>query len=261
MTVAQATLPIRVTPGQRHLAAGSRRFAAMLAAAFAITTLGLLAAAGPTNAWSGGEFSSSSEHALVALTNQSRAAAGLKALKVDATLTSIARSRSKDMIVRDYFSHNIPPSGKMVFHDPRHEGLLLPVAGENIGWNNYPDDVATEHDPAPVHGLARPPRRTSSARPGTSIGIGAYKGPTARRCGRSSSPTSAARLAEPRRHAEADSRSRSDRKPTPKPAPKPDTPPTPSRRRADAGPDARSERRCRAEPDRSGPASARRRRR
>ena len=54
-----------------------------------------------------------------------RAAAGLRALRVDSTLTSIARSRSKDMIVRNYFSHSIPPSGKQRLLDPRLEGLLL----------------------------------------------------------------------------------------------------------------------------------------
>ncbi len=39
------------------------------------------------------------------MTNRARASAGLKALKVDSTLHSVARWRSKDMIDRDYFSH------------------------------------------------------------------------------------------------------------------------------------------------------------
>ena len=92
-----------------------RRLALGVAFAFAITAVGLLVAAGPTYAWDSNAFNSASERQLVSLTNQSRAAAGLKALRVDSTLTAVARSRSKDMIVRDYFSHSIPPSGKSVF--------------------------------------------------------------------------------------------------------------------------------------------------
>ena len=92
-----------------------RRFALLTLVAFAATTVGLLAAPAPASAWGSNEFSSSSEKQLAALTNQSRASAGLRALKVDGTLAAIARGRSKDMIVRGYFSHNIPPSGKTVF--------------------------------------------------------------------------------------------------------------------------------------------------
>ena len=68
----------------------------------------------------------------------------MPALKVDSALASIARGRSKDMIVRDYFSHNIPPSGKTVFDVMQAEGYCFVLAGENIGWNNYPDEIATE---------------------------------------------------------------------------------------------------------------------
>ena len=106
MTFAPIALPTRATP---------RRLALTVAVAFAITAVGLLVAPSPTDAWSSGQFNSTSEKQLVALTNQSRAAAGIKSLKVDSTLTSIARGRSKDMIVRGYFSHNIPPSGKTLF--------------------------------------------------------------------------------------------------------------------------------------------------
>jgi hypothetical protein len=48
----------------------------------------------------------------------------VRALKsVDAALTrTIARWRSKDMLSRNYFSHNIPQSGYNVFHvlDQKH---------------------------------------------------------------------------------------------------------------------------------------------
>ena len=46
------------------------------------------------------------------------------------------------MIERDYFSHTIPGYGKV--WDKLHAiGYCYKVAGENIGWNNYPDDIAT----------------------------------------------------------------------------------------------------------------------
>ena len=63
-----------------------RRLAIMTMLAFALTSIGLLAAPRTTLAWDVNSFSSSSEAQLVSLTNQARAAAGLKALKVDSKL-------------------------------------------------------------------------------------------------------------------------------------------------------------------------------
>ena len=110
-----------------------------------------------TLAWSANTFNSSSERQLVSLTNQARASAGLKALRVDSALTAIARGRSKDMIVRNYFSHNIPPSGYLVFHILDTKGYCYKIAGENIGWNNYPDDVATAEIQGAFMDSSRPP--------------------------------------------------------------------------------------------------------
>ena len=111
--------PVRAVPHTappaRPATRGPRRLAAIVAVAFAVTSIGVLAVPRHVYAWDAGSFSSSSEKQLVSLTNQSRASAGLKALKVDSTLTSIARWRSKDMITRNYFSHNVPPSGYNVF--------------------------------------------------------------------------------------------------------------------------------------------------
>ena len=136
----------------------TRRMASAVALVFVITSVFVLAAPSSASAWSQGQFSASSESQLVALTNQSRAAAGLKALKVDSTLRSIARWRSKDMIDRDYFSHDIPGCGQ-VFDVMSDRGYCYHVAGENIGWNNASDASATADDPAHVHGLQRPPRQ------------------------------------------------------------------------------------------------------
>ena len=120
----------------------SRRSLKSLAALIAlVVTFG---APGLVFAWAGNSFSSSDEALLVQLTNNARAAAGLKALKVDSALTSMARWRSKDMADRDYFSHSIPPDGKKVFDYLKASGYCYDATGENIGTNNFPDDIATQ---------------------------------------------------------------------------------------------------------------------
>ncbi len=232
MIVAPAHLPITTTLSHRRPAAGVRRFAAMLALAFAITTIGLFAAPGPTNAWSSGEYSSSSEKSLVAMTNQSRAASGLKALKVDSTLTSIARSRSKDMIVRGYFSHNIPPSGKTVFSILDSKNYCYAVAGENIGWNDYPDGSATKT----IHQMfmkSAGHRSNILGKRWDVIGIGAYKGPTGKKmwtvlfadkCGSSGGTTP---KPKPKPAGNATAKPAPKPKATPRPTPKPTPVPTP----------------------------------
>src|SRR5437763_14672398 len=85
------------------LIADPRRFAAFTAVVFLLTSIGLLAMPRTTFAWDTNSFSSASEPTLVTLTNRARATHGLKALRVDPKLTAIASSRSKDLIVRDYF--------------------------------------------------------------------------------------------------------------------------------------------------------------
>ena len=218
MIVAPIALPPRATP---------RRFALIVALAFAITAIGLLVAPRPTDAWSSGQFNSTSEKQLVALTNQSRAAAGLRSLKVDSTLTSIARSRSKDMIVRGYFSHSIPPSGKNVFSILDSKGYCYAIAGENIGWNNYPDSTATKT----VHRMfmESPGHRSNiMGKRWDVIGVGAYKGPTGKKmwtvlfadkCGGSSGGGTTTKTTT----------TKSAPKATPKPTPKPTPVPTPVR--------------------------------
>ena len=139
------------------------------------------------------------------------------------------------MIERDYFSHDIPGYGN-VFKKLDAKGYCYKVAGENIGWNTYPDDEAT----AAIHGMfmdSSGHRANILGGPGRSSASAPTRAPTARRCGRSCSPTSAAATASKatpkpqadRREAEADGQADADG-PTPKPTPKPD-------RRADTDPD------------------------
>ena len=168
-----------VPPDSLGLAASPRRTALAIVLLFGISSVFTFAAPSATFAWDTNSFSSSSAADLVALTNRSRASAGLKALRVDSTLASVARWRSKDMIQRDYFSHSIPGYGKV--WDKLHAiGYCYKVGGENIGWNNYPDDIAT----AAIHKMfmdSSGHRANIMGRAWDVIGVGAYKGPTGKK--------------------------------------------------------------------------------
>ena len=189
---------------------GSRRLAFAVALLFGLTSIATLAVPARSLAWDGNAFDAAQEAQLIALTNRSRASAGLKALKVDPALTSIARWRSRDMIQNDYFSHDIPGYGK-VFKKLDESGYCYRLAGENIGWNTYPDDEAT----AAIHQMfmdSSGHRDNILNSSWDTIGVGAYKGPDNKKmwtvlfadtCGASSTPA-----------------------PTPKPTPKPTAEPT-----------------------------------
>jgi uncharacterized protein YkwD len=154
----------------------SLRFAALTALAIGLTAVGALSAPSSALSWGDGAFSPVSERELIDRTNQSRVEAGLAPLRVDAALTAIARWRSKDMSVRGYFSHSIPPLGQKVFAILEHEEYCFTLAGENIGWNTHADGVATER----IHQafLDSPGHRANIvAEPWSVIGVGAYKGP------------------------------------------------------------------------------------
>jgi uncharacterized protein YkwD len=213
----------------RHQLWDPRRFAIITLVAFAVTAAGMLVAPPSADAWSANAFSSGAEKELVSLTNKSRASAGLKALKVDSKLTAIARSRSKDMIVRDYFSHSIPPSGKNVFSILDSKGYCYSIAGENIGWNDYPDDVAT----ATIHRQfmeSAGHRKNVLGKRWDVIGVGAYKGPSGKkmwtvlfadRCGSTGGTTKVTPKATPKPKVAVKPKA------TPKPTPKPTPVPTP----------------------------------
>jgi uncharacterized protein YkwD len=209
----------------------TRRVAALVIALFAVSSVASFARPQSTLAWDTGTFNSTSERDLIALTNRSRAAAGLRSLRVDSTLTSVARWRSKDMITRDYFSHDIPGYGS-VFKRLDARGYCYKVAGENIGWNNYPDDTAT----AAIHKMfmdSTEHRRNILGRAWDVIGVGAYQGPGGKKmwtvlfadkCG----STSTAPKATPKPTAKPKPAAQATPRPTPKATPEPTATPTPS---------------------------------
>jgi uncharacterized protein YkwD len=227
MSFPTRSLVRRPTRFARDLAASPRRTALAIVLLFGISSVFTFAAPSATFAWDTNSFSSSSAADLVALTNRSRASAGLKALRVDSTLSSVARWRSKDMIVRDYFSHTIPGYGKV--WDKLHAiGYCYKVGGENIGWNNYPDDIAT----AAIHKMfmnSAGHRANILGKAWDVIGVGAYKGPTGKKmwtvlfadkCGTTSTapkPT-AKPTPRPTKRPAATARPKATPRPTPKPA-------------------------------------------
>lgn len=215
-------------------AAPTGRLSALLAVSIAVSSLGLVSAPAALGlSWPVNTFSSASEQQLYQLTNQARASAGLRSLRWDSTLASIARWRSKDMIVRNYFSHSIPPSGESVFDVMSQKGYCFHLAGENIGWNNWPDDAATAGIQQSFMGS--PGHRANIM--GTTwnvMAVGAYKGADgkkmwtvlfANRCG---STTSTRATPRPIPRPTPRPVQRATPKPTPRPTPTARPTPTPT---------------------------------
>ena len=88
------------------------------------------------------------------VTQPSRASAGLRSLRVDSTPTSVARWRSRDMIERDYFSHDIPGCGRLQAPRSRRATATCWPARTSAGTRTR----RRRHgrDPRHVHGLVRP---------------------------------------------------------------------------------------------------------
>lgn len=72
------------------------------------------------------------------LHNAARSRAGLAGLRIDPTLTSVARQRAQDMAARNYFSHT-SPTGQTAYTLLAGAGYGYVLAGENIARNDYAD--------------------------------------------------------------------------------------------------------------------------
>ncbi len=77
------------------------------------------------------------EASLVTMINADRAAAGLRALRLDARLTAVARERSTFMAATGRLSHT-QSDGRTMIDLIKARGIRWYAAGETIGWNNYP---------------------------------------------------------------------------------------------------------------------------
>jgi uncharacterized protein YkwD len=74
------------------------------------------------------------EQAIIDLTNTYRAQSGLAPLARDEGIMAVARSRSNDMVARDYFGHYDPVTGQSLAR-PLIQALGYSRAGENIYWS------------------------------------------------------------------------------------------------------------------------------
>jgi uncharacterized protein YkwD len=151
----------------------------ILAAAVAIAALSVVATPGISFAWAVSSFSAADEQHLFTLTNQDRASAGLNVLTNDNYLHNKAEWRAQDMGDNGYFSHTIPPDGKLVFYYMSKDGYCYKVAGENIGVSTYGDADATTHIEAAFMGSSS--HRANILGTWARMGIGAYKGPDGRK--------------------------------------------------------------------------------
>ncbi|MGM7680697.1 CAP domain-containing protein [Cytobacillus sp. Hm23] len=78
---------------------------------------------------------------VVELTNVERAKSGLSALKIDESLSKVARTKSADMQSNKYFDHNSPTYGSP-FDMMKKFGITYKSAGENIAYGQKtPQDV------------------------------------------------------------------------------------------------------------------------
>lgn len=77
------------------------------------------------------------ESQIIHLINSIRSSRGLQLLNPNPVLNSIARSRSQDMINRNYFSH-YTPEGKNIFNIFVENGIMYAVAGENLSQASPP---------------------------------------------------------------------------------------------------------------------------
>jgi hypothetical protein len=117
---------------------------------------------------------SAAEGTLWQLMNGARINNGRSPVIQHSTLVSLARWRSKDMVQRNYFSHDVLGTGYQVYHWYDLNGLNYSWGGENIGWNNGYSDADS---PIAIHEgfMASPGHRANILEPSfTHGGVGAY---------------------------------------------------------------------------------------
>jgi uncharacterized YkwD family protein len=107
-----------------------------------------------------------SEKQVVTLVNQERAKNGLPALKIDTTLSKMARTKSVDMQKNHYFDHTSPTYGSP-FDMMNKFGITYSSAGENIAMGQTsPAEVMNAWMNSPGH------RANILNKSYTSIGVG-----------------------------------------------------------------------------------------
>jgi uncharacterized protein YkwD len=110
------------------------------------------------------------EKRLLTLHNNARKNHGLKPFCVHPALKKAARAHSKDMIQRDYFSHQTKGSNEGACARIRRFGYAWSSCGENIGYNATPDGMFRSWMHSSIH------RRNILDGRFREIGIGACTG-------------------------------------------------------------------------------------
>jgi uncharacterized protein YkwD len=77
------------------------------------------------------------ESQMIHLINSIRSSRGLQLLNPNPVLNSIARSRSQDMLSRNYFSH-YTPEGKNIFNILVENGIMYALGAENLSQASPP---------------------------------------------------------------------------------------------------------------------------
>jgi uncharacterized YkwD family protein/spore coat assembly protein SafA len=109
------------------------------------------------------------ENRVVQLVNQERAKQNLPALKANQELSKVARLKSQDMLVKNYFSHTSPTYGSP-FKMMETFGIKYSAAGENIAMGQRsPEEVMNSWMNSPGH------RANILSRAFTEIGVGYAK--------------------------------------------------------------------------------------
>lgn len=135
----------------------------------------------PTRAWSAGSTDVAAENRLAYLVNREHIRVCGRGMLRAYPHNNVDRWRAKDMVVRDYFSHTILGTSKKAWnYFAKYGNRDWKGAGENIGWNNYPDNVAA--DAIFQMFMASPGHRgLIQACAYNTFGVGAYKGPTGKK--------------------------------------------------------------------------------
>lgn len=96
---------------------------------------------GQTTSTTGNIGLNDDERIMLDMVNQARKKNGAGPLSVNMDLTRVARTKAKDMIAKNYFSHTSPTFGSP-FDMMRHFGIVYRTAGENLAGAG---SVATAH--------------------------------------------------------------------------------------------------------------------
>ncbi len=129
------------------------------------------AGGGYANKCGGGKiFLHAKEKRLLTRHNNARRNYGLRPFCVSSALQRAARAHSKDMIQRDYFSHNTKGKNEDACARIRRFGYRWSSCGENIGYDATPDRMFHSWMHSSGH------RRNILDGKFHNIGIGIYKG-------------------------------------------------------------------------------------